>query len=775
MLTSTHQRKPPRGKTAGPRYELENDGRYRIDHYDTSPAFCSFLPGIAGPDGVPLWCMYVNRAQAVVSFGVQDKNHAIAEYLPATWAYQLVGLQGFRTFCKIDGEFYEPFRETPAAHPDCVRTMRIGIDALEFSETSPQHGVAFRVQYFSPVNQPVGSLLRRVTITNVGAGPRRLSVLDGLALILPAGFTDPGLKAMRHIHEAYAHVRLACGSVPLFTAKVAAHDEAEVVRMTGGNFYAAWLAEGDTWKPVEAFVDPHMVFGGGQDLVTPRHFIAREALDRAAQVWENRLPCALVPLKATLEPGRSIELVALAGFAPNEQVLAGFLTRFAHLADIDRALADSHRLIDSVVAPSAGVSGLPVLDAYVRQNYLDNILRGGVPTMLPSHAGPTLLHLYARRHGDLERDYNHFVLPAHPLSSGAGNYRDICQNRRWDVRFYPEVGAHEIKTFVGLLQADGYNPLALEGYRWRLPPSVDPLQFCPACDEAARAQFQRLLQEGFQPGELVQWANVNEITLADRPAWLTDILANCARTLVARDHEGGYWIDHWTYVTDLLEAFAAIYPDHIEPLLVGSADIGWFDEGAYVAPRRDKYALRAAGPLQLNAVLDGQPAPQPLPAVTVFAKLCALLAVKAVSFDYACHGIEMEAGRPGWNDSLNGLPGLFGSSTCEAAEVARLAAWLSASLPRIPDTSLPVEVADFVAAVIADLNAPEYSWDRAATLREQFRSRIRAGTSGQSRTVPAAQLETLLAGVERRACAAVERSINPATGLLHTYYANRPT
>jgi hypothetical protein len=31
-----------------------------------------------------------------------------------------------------------------------------------------------------------------------------------------------------------------------------------------------------------------------------------------------------------------------------------------------------------------------------------------------------------------------------------------------------------------------------------------------------------------------------------------------------------------------------------------------------------------------------------------------------------------------------------------------------------------------------------------------------------------------LAGVERRARGAVERSVNPATGLLHTYYANRP-
>jgi len=35
-------------------------------------------------------------------------------------------------------------------------------------------------------------------------------------------------------------------------------------------------------------------------------------------------------------------------------------------------------------------------------------------------------------------------------------------------------------------------------------------------------------------------------------------------------------------------------------------------------------------------------------------------------------GIEMEAGKPGWYDALNGLPGLFGSSVGETAELIRL-------------------------------------------------------------------------------------------------------
>lgn len=774
VLTSTQERKRDLGRGLIPRYELESDGAFRIERYDLAPAFCSFLPGLGGPDGVPLWCMYVNRAQAVVSFGVQDKDHAIAEFLPATWAYQLVGTQGFRTFCKIDGSFYEPFREVPAEHPDCVRTMRIRTDSLELSEVNQPRGLSFTVRYFSPVNQPLGALVRQLTISNISATPRRLTVLDGLALLVPAGFTDQSLKMLRHIHEAYACVRLACGRVPYYTAKVAAHDEPEVVRLTGGHFYAAWLARGEQWQPIEALVDPHVVFGAGQDLTTPRQFISRDVVDRAGQVWENRMPCALVPVHTVLEPEQSCTLTAITGSAPHEHLLGSFLDRFTRPADVERALLESNRLMDEVVAPCQTASGLPILDAYVGQNYLDNVLRGGVPTLLPSTAGPTPLHLYARRHGDLERDYNYFVLPPQPLSSGSGNYRDVCQNRRLNVWFYPGVQEHEIRMFVELLQADGYNPLSVDGYRWRLAANADPRQLCPPCDAAAGAQFQRIVQHGFQPGELLQWAAVHEVALDDRTGWVLNILAHGDRTLVAGGHEGGYWIDHWTYVTDLLDAYAAVYPDRVEAMLTGTADVGWFDEGAYVVPRTEKYALRSAGPLQVNAVSDGRPAARRLPAVTVFGKLCALLAIKAVSFDYEGRGIEMEAGRPGWNDSLNGLPGMFGSSTCEAAEAARLAGWLRAHLPHLPDAVFPVEVADFLEQVVEDLNAAEYSWDRAATLREQFRARVRSGGSGNQRTVPGTQLEQLLSGVERRARAAIAKSIDPQRGLVHTYYANRP-
>ncbi|MCE5186581.1 MAG: hypothetical protein LLF76_10695 [Planctomycetaceae bacterium] len=755
-------------------YRLNEAGQFQIDQFDKKPAFASFLPGIGGPDGVPLWCLYVNRAQAISSFGVSNKDNAIVEFLPANWAYQLVGVQGFRTFCMIDGQYYEPFQNDVASQVfTSARTLWVEMDRLKIREDNQTLGLRFEVCYFSPVNRPIGSLVRLLTITNTSSAPRRIHALDGLPLIIPAGFSDFGIKAMRRIHEAYASVRIAAPHVPFYAAKVMTHDEAEVEEVRKGNFYAAWLSDGDALLPVEPIYDPDLIFGAGQDLVTPRLFIQNQKLNRAAQVAENKLPCAMVPFDLTLPAGDAITLAAVIGMAPNESMLTPFLAEFRSISAFEQASQQSRRLIRALTQPAFSVSSKPQLDAYARQNFLDNVLRGGVPKAMPSASGETLIHLYARRHGDAERDYNFFDLPADPLSSGEGNYRDICQNRRSDILFYPETADHEIRMFVSLLQPDGYNPLSIKGYKWRLCSRIDPVTLCPSDDAEARAAFARLITHDFSPGQLLSWADQHRVEIKDRVFWLDSVLKICHTSLVASGHAGGYWIDHWTYIADLLEAYQSVYPDRVKDLLTAQADIPWHCEPACVQPRSQKYLRRGNGPLQLQAVAESGVCQVELPPVTVFGKLCALLAVKAVSLDYEGRGIEMEAGRPGWNDALNGLPGLFGSSTCETAEAIRLANWLLEALPQLPDTALPVEAAVLIQNVIEDLQQ-KYDWDRAAGIREAFRDKIYHGTSTDTVVVSGPMLEQLLRGVIARFENGLEQAIDPQTGLLHTYFLHKP-
>lgn len=65
---------------------------------------------------------------------------------------------------------------------------------------------------------------------------------------------------------------------------------------------------------------------------------------------------------------------------------------------------------------------------------------------------------------------------------------------------------------------------------------------------------------------------------------------------------------------------------------------------------------------------------------TVFGKLLGLALLKFATLDPFGMGIEMEAGKPGWCDALNGLPGLFGSSMSETYELLRLLDFLLAAL-----------------------------------------------------------------------------------------------
>ncbi len=92
---------------------FDEQGRVAIEESAAARPFSNFLPGIAGPLGVPLWAFYVNRGQALASFGVETKDNPILEFQPANTAYQATPYTGFRTFLKqsqgADTELYEPF------------------------------------------------------------------------------------------------------------------------------------------------------------------------------------------------------------------------------------------------------------------------------------------------------------------------------------------------------------------------------------------------------------------------------------------------------------------------------------------------------------------------------------------------------------------------------------------------------------------------------------------------------------------------------------------
>jgi hypothetical protein len=167
---------------------------------------------------------------------------------------------------------------------------------------------------------------------------------------------------------------------------------------------------------------------------------------------------------------------------------------------------------------------------------------------------------------------------------------------------------------------------------------------------------------------------------------------------------------------------------------------------------------------------------------TVYAKLVGLAVNKFATLDPFGMGIEMEAGKPGWYDALNGLPGLFGSSLCETYELERLLTFLLEAMAGKPGgaVELPVEQHTLLQAVSSALetwlesDAPERDfryWDAVATARETYRSCVRLGFDGGTEGLPFDQLTPILETFRAKVRAGIQRAVQMNDGIPPTYLA----
>jgi len=67
-------------------------------NFDKVKPMSNFLNGLGGMWGVPMWAFYVNRGQAIASFGKQNKDGAFFKFNTAEKAYQETPFTGFRCF-----------------------------------------------------------------------------------------------------------------------------------------------------------------------------------------------------------------------------------------------------------------------------------------------------------------------------------------------------------------------------------------------------------------------------------------------------------------------------------------------------------------------------------------------------------------------------------------------------------------------------------------------------------------------------------------------------
>jgi hypothetical protein len=288
----------------------------------------------------------------------------------------------------------------------------------------------------------------------------------------------------------------------------------------------------------------------------------------------------------------------------------------------------------------------------------------------------------------------------------------------------------------------------------------------------------------FRPGQLFQLVEMLHINVTvSNDEFINRIVSKAVDRPMAL-YGSGYWGDHWDYYLDLIEAYEAIYPDGMEELMYEN-ELRYFFSTATVKPRSQKYVLtftfdgKSKHVLQLDATYYDQDKAAEQQAFldqstgligndanwqrtlggtafksTPIAKLFLLAAVKFAMRDAYGMGIEYEGGRPGWNDAMNGLPGMVGSGMPETYELYLLLKFVR----RIVDTyqrdvTIPSELDKMVKTVNRALHTLEKSgyqdpeelpldvpkelfsyWDVVAAAREDYRNDVQYYFSGNTTT-----------------------------------------
>lgn len=793
---------------AQPQYQLNDAGEYIITDYNSTKLFSSFFPGVAGKEGIPMWLFYVNRGQCVCSMGIQDKEHPIMEFLPANRAYQLVSAQGFRTFIKPIGhdslQFYEPFqRHFQDRQIERTQRMIIAPACLRLEETNQTLGLRFTVDYFNIPQDSYAGLIRILHISNLNSTPIVLEGLDGLPLIIPYGVDNFMLKQMRRLVEAFVEVSNFDRQAPFFRGKVEPADRPDVVRIVKGNFYLGFEYGDAGSRLVTPIVDPVKVFGFQSDYSYPERFLTDTASEMiGGQVLENRLPCAMGRFETSIPAGGSYTYTSIIGHAASPEVLNSLVPVITRPEYVKAKAMANRKIIEQITQSNFICSREPALDHYTRQNFLDNTLRGGFPHTMRGRKSSTTLHLFSRKHGDLERDYNDYRLTPTHFSQGNGNFRDINQNRRCDLLFNPDVGEDNINQFCNLIQLDGYNPLVVKETRFEVsePELLEPI-LTQALSEQHLEPIRTFLQEPFTPGELTSFFLSRGISLNDgTEAFLGDLLAICNR-MHDTEYGEGFWSDHWTYNLDLLENYLAIFPENRTRLLFEQRTFTFYDNPHRVQPRDEKYVIWDGNAMQLEAVVLDQEKELLISRrarhqnqvhngngegevyyTTLFTKLLCLIVNKMATLDPAGVGVEMEAGKPNWYDALNGLPGLMGSSISETLEIKRLILFLQDAMrdPEVTaqDWQLFAELREFMVKLAGLLDRkllPFEFWEQASTAREDFRTVTRLGIKGDEQRVSRQEVEDFFTACLAKLDAGIDKAWDRKQGIISTYFINEVT
>lgn len=675
-----------------------------LEDFDLKKPFSSFLPGLAGVNGIPLWTYYANRGQGVTSVGSKDKNGAIIEFNPACISYEKVNTQGFRTFIRTNGTLIEAFAPRIKKN-HLTRIMETTGASFKIIEVNEEVGYSLEIEYFGLPNMPIGALARRLKLTALK--DLDIELIDGSTQVLPQGISNGAYKDCGNLMRSWMDVYYLENKTPFYTMRASSADEAEVEEVTSGNFYLAKYNN----ELLDVICDLEMLFGHDTSRTYPIVLESKSFKDllKEKQYVVNKIPCAFVGVSKNIKKNEVLQIDTLLGYLPKYELLVHHLDEILEDNFFTKKEQEAKTLVKDLTDDVLTETAYPLFDEYIRQSYLDNFLRGGYPVNLGSSNNPIPYYIYSRKHGDPERDYNWFNLEPEYYSQGNGNFRDVNQNRRSDVIFNNFIGSKNIKLFMNLISLDGNNPLVINGSTFTLKDEINKEELSRKIIGKVDNNFINLLSYHFTPGGIINYLIKNNYKSLLSDTEIFDLILNNSKEHLQAVFGEGYWIDHFTYNLDLIESYLWLYPDKEEELVFDDSTYSYFYNPVYVLPRSEKIGKTKKGtirqygstkeitqdekvkisynPYSSNWAkkIDGS-----IYNVNLASKLVSLITTKFASRDPFGYGLNMDANKPGWNDAMNGLPGLLASGVSESIEVLRLLDYTHKVFVKYPTKSFSI-------------------------------------------------------------------------------------
>lgn len=386
------------------RPELNDElGRYIVEDFDAQPPFSDFLPGLAGLYGKPLYAFYINRGQGIASFGVATKNFPIMEFNPANKAYQSSALLGFRTFLQASRKGHvfrtEPFSPMKTRFSGSLdengkklpkRHMYVGSNEVQIQELDEAHGIETNVTYFILPEEDFGAFAKRTRITNTDpASSLTFSMLDGLAKIEPAGGKlDGPLKSIGRTLEGWMRVYQADEEsidMPFFRLSSQPSDSASVVIQRAGHWCLSMIEYDGDSRLLPIIYDTSKVFGEDTTLLNPVALRSKSIKDiiKEPQYGSAKTSSAFAAVDSvTLAPGETLTVSTFFGKSESITDVPAIACRLSQSGFAEYKVSRTREIIKQITASVETNTANQLFNGHVQQMFLDNSLRGGIPTIL---------------------------------------------------------------------------------------------------------------------------------------------------------------------------------------------------------------------------------------------------------------------------------------------------------------------------------------------------------------------------------------------------------